>query len=238
MLCVHDAVCRNQLTRRCAIEPERIEHGRGSFLPTMGWHGIPIMDFRETRLEDAFWLNRRESRTNGDLPAPGPAKSLRFMGFAQSLSKLITCSTGQPPGVAPYEEAKLVHCIRGSIFDIAVDLRSDSPTYRQWVGVELTAKQGNMLYVPAGFAHGYQELEDHTEVSYLVSSLTNQRPTAAFFGMTRRLGLHGPLGNPGLFGRRIAIGRFRRPMFNWTTQYAPIEPQPVSYQADDASRGG
>lgn len=71
--------------------------------------------------------------------------------------------------VAPYEEAKLVRCIRGVIFDVIIDLRPDSGTYREWLGVELTADNRRMLYVPEGFAHGYQTLVDDTEVFYQVS---------------------------------------------------------------------
>lgn len=69
----------------------------------------------------------------------------------------------------PYEEVKLVRCIRGSIFDVIIDLRPGSPTFKQWVGVELTATNRQMLYVPKGFAHGFQTLEDDTEVFYHVS---------------------------------------------------------------------
>jgi dTDP-4-dehydrorhamnose 3,5-epimerase len=69
----------------------------------------------------------------------------------------------------PHEEVKLVRCIRGSILDVIIDLRPDSPTYLQWVGVELTAANRQMLYVPRGFAHGFQTLEDDTEVFYHVS---------------------------------------------------------------------
>ena len=71
--------------------------------------------------------------------------------------------------LAPHREVKVVRCTRGSIYDVIVDLRSDSATYKQWVGVELTADNGKQLYVPTGFAHGYQTLEDSSEVSYQVS---------------------------------------------------------------------
>ena len=71
--------------------------------------------------------------------------------------------------VAPYEEIKLMRCIRGAIFDVILDLRPESPTYKQWLGVELTADNHRMLYVPGGFAHGYQSLVDDTEVFYPVS---------------------------------------------------------------------
>ena len=68
----------------------------------------------------------------------------------------------------PYEEAKLVWCIRGAIHDVILDLRPSSPSYKKWIAVELTAANRKMLYVPEGFAHGYQTLEDDTEVSYQI----------------------------------------------------------------------
>ncbi len=71
---------------------------------------------------------------------------------------------------APHQEAKLVRCTDGAVFDVMVDLRPDSPTHKQWVGVELSQENHRMLYVPEGFAHGYQSLRDQTEVFYLVSS--------------------------------------------------------------------
>lgn len=71
--------------------------------------------------------------------------------------------------LAPYAEAKLVRCTRGAIFDVMVDLRKDSSTYKQWFGTELTADSYRMLYIPEGFAHGYMTLEDNTDVMYHVS---------------------------------------------------------------------
>jgi dTDP-4-dehydrorhamnose 3,5-epimerase len=67
---------------------------------------------------------------------------------------------------APHGEAKLVRCVRGAIFDVAVDLRSDSPTFRAWHGVELSATRVRALYIPVGLAHGFQTLADDTEVLY------------------------------------------------------------------------
>jgi dTDP-4-dehydrorhamnose 3,5-epimerase len=69
----------------------------------------------------------------------------------------------------PFAEAKLVRCTRGAIWDVIVDVRPDSPTQRQWLGVELTAENYRMLYVPEGFAHGFLTLVDDVEVSYQVS---------------------------------------------------------------------
>lgn len=71
--------------------------------------------------------------------------------------------------VAPYQEAKTVRCTRGAIYDVIIDLRKDSATYKQWIGVELTADNYKMLYVPEDFGHGFITLEDNTEVTYQVS---------------------------------------------------------------------
>ena len=73
----------------------------------------------------------------------------------------------------PYEETKLVRCTLGAICDVIVDLRSSSETFKQWVSVELTAHNGKMLYVPEGFAHGFQTLEDNTEIFYQMSEFYN-----------------------------------------------------------------
>jgi len=68
-----------------------------------------------------------------------------------------------------YEETKLVRCTRGAIYDVIVDLRKGSPTYCQWISPELTSDNRRMLFVPEGYAHGFQTLTDATEVCYQVS---------------------------------------------------------------------
>ena len=68
--------------------------------------------------------------------------------------------------VEPHGEPKLVRCTRGAVFDVIVDLRPDSPTHRDWYGVELSPDNGRMLYVPVGVAHGFQTLADGSEVGY------------------------------------------------------------------------
>ena len=70
---------------------------------------------------------------------------------------------------APHEEAKLVRCTRGVMWDVAVDLRPDSPTRHRWHAVELTQENGLALFIPEGFAHGFQTLVDATEVLYAMS---------------------------------------------------------------------
>lgn len=67
-------------------------------------------------------------------------------------------------------EVKLVRCVRGAVYDVIVDMRPNSPTHLEWIGVELTPRELRMVYVPTGFAHGFQTLVDDTEVNYLVSA--------------------------------------------------------------------
>jgi dTDP-4-dehydrorhamnose 3,5-epimerase len=72
--------------------------------------------------------------------------------------------------IDPAPEAKLIRCTRGSMFDVALDLRHDSKTLGKWFGAELSAENGCMLYVPEGCAHGYQTLEENTEMYYMTSA--------------------------------------------------------------------
>ena len=75
---------------------------------------------------------------------------------------------------APFCEVKLVKCIAGAIFDVIVDIRAGSPTFLQWVGVELSAENKRMMYVPKGFAHGFQSLSEYSEITYMVSAFYNK----------------------------------------------------------------
>jgi dTDP-4-dehydrorhamnose 3,5-epimerase len=77
----------------------------------------------------------------------------------------------------PALEAKLVRCTRGAMFDVVLDLRTASPSYGKWYGTELTAENGRMLYLPEGCVHGYQTLEDNTEMHYMASEVYT--PSAA-----------------------------------------------------------
>lgn len=71
--------------------------------------------------------------------------------------------------INPYDETKLVRCTRGKIFDVILDLRPQSTTFKKWIGIELSANNYKILYIPEGFAHGFQTLEDNTEVFYQIS---------------------------------------------------------------------
>jgi dTDP-4-dehydrorhamnose 3,5-epimerase len=76
--------------------------------------------------------------------------------------------------LSPYAQTKLVRCTRGSIWDVAVDLRKSSITYLQWFGIELNATNKKMLLIPQGFAHGFITLDDNTEVQYKVDNIYNK----------------------------------------------------------------
>jgi dTDP-4-dehydrorhamnose 3,5-epimerase len=71
--------------------------------------------------------------------------------------------------IAPHEETKVARCVRGAIYDVIIDLRPESPTFTRWLATKLTADNYQMIYIPEGFAHGFQTLEDNTEVLYQMS---------------------------------------------------------------------
>jgi dTDP-4-dehydrorhamnose 3,5-epimerase len=94
----------------------------------------------------------------------------------------------------PFAQAKLIRCTRGAIFDVAVDIRPTSPTYRQWAGAELSAENGDQLFVPAGFAHGYLTLTPDCEVMYKVDTLYTPQADAGFIWDDPDVGIAWPEG--------------------------------------------
>lgn len=93
----------------------------------------------------------------------------------------------------PHAEAKLVRCVRGAIYDVIVDIRPQSPAYLRWYGTELTADNHDMLYIPAGFAHGFQTLEDATEVQYEMTEFYTPAVESGFRYDDPRIGIHWPV---------------------------------------------
>lgn len=137
------------------------------------------MFFIETKLKGAFVIKlEKYSDDRGFFSRAWCQKEFKEQGinsrFVQAnigFSKNSGTIRGIHYQIAPFEEAKLVRCIRGAIFDVVLDLRPELPSFKQWFGVELSDENRKMLYVPEGCAHGYQTLVDNTEVFYQVSQV-------------------------------------------------------------------
>jgi dTDP-4-dehydrorhamnose 3,5-epimerase len=135
------------------------------------------MIFTETKLKEAFIIElelRKDERgffartwCKKEFEEHGLVSNIAQSNF--SFSKKTGTLRGMHYQAAPFEETKTIRCIRGAIYDVIIDLRPTSSTYRQWVAVELTEDNYKMLYVPKGFAHGFQTLTEDVEVIYHVS---------------------------------------------------------------------
>jgi dTDP-4-dehydrorhamnose 3,5-epimerase len=123
------------------VEPELIEDDRGFFGRTWSAEEFSEHGLNPNIAQCNTSLNRRKG-------------TLRGMHYQ----------------IPPHEEAKLVRCTAGAIYDVIVDLRPGSPTWAQWIAVELTSQNRLMVYVPEGFAHGFQTLADNSEVCYQMSA--------------------------------------------------------------------
>lgn len=135
------------------------------------------MIFKETDLQGAYVIELEEFRDERGFFARAwcqkefndHALNSRVVQANLSYNEKKATLRGMHYQVAPHEESKLVRCIKGAIFDVIIDMRPESSTYKDWIGVELSSENRKMLYVPEGFAHGFQTLEDHTEVFYQVT---------------------------------------------------------------------
>ncbi len=123
------------------IEASSYEDNRGSFTR---WFCPQILQ--------SIWQNRQIAQINHSVNKN--ARTLRGLHFQY----------------APHQEAKLVRCIKGRVWDIAIDLRKGSNTFLQWYGQELTPQNKKMIMIPEGFAHGFQTLEDNSELLYIHSA--------------------------------------------------------------------
>ena len=135
------------------------------------------MQFTETKLSGAFVvdLERREDE-RGFFARAWCAQEFEARGLNPRLAQCNLSFNRQRGTVrgmhyqaAPFAEAKLVRCIRGALYDVIIDLRPQSPTFKHWAAMELTAENRRALYVPEGLAHGFQTLADNTEVFYQMS---------------------------------------------------------------------
>jgi len=123
------------------IEPEKLEDERGFFARTWSADEFSAKRLNSPLVQCNTSWNKRK----------GTVRGMHF----------------QDP---PHQEAKLVRCTAGALYDVVVDLRRESPTWGQWFGIELSRENLRMIFVPEGFAHGYQTLVDDTDVFYQVST--------------------------------------------------------------------
>ena len=137
------------------------------------------MRFTETKLAGVYVIGPHRFEDERGFLAPSfSAKEFAARGLASvfvenniSYSEGRGTIRGMHYQAAPYGQAKLVRCTRGAVFDVAIDLRAESQTFKQWSGVELSAENRSMLYLPPDCGHGYQTLVDDTEVFYMVSEV-------------------------------------------------------------------
>jgi len=127
------------------VEPERLHDVRGFFASTWSQRDFKALGLNPNLVECNISFNNQRG-------------TLRGMHFQ----------------IAPHEQVKLVRCTRGSVYDVIIDLRHESPSSKQWIAVELTAENRKALYIPGGLAHGFQTLEDNTEVFYQMSEVYAQ----------------------------------------------------------------
>ena len=137
--------------------------------------------FTETKLKGAFVVDPQKfDDDRGFLSRSYSATEFESLGLNPriaecniSFSKKRYTVRGMHFQKPPFAQAKLVRCTKGAVYDVIIDLRPDSPTFKQWIGEELTAENRRMLYVPEGFAHGFQTLEENSEVFYQISVAYN-----------------------------------------------------------------
>lgn len=128
------------------------------------------------------------------------AEELAAAGWTMPVAQInhsLTHARGTVRGLhyqrAPYAEMKLVSCVRGEVWDVAVDVRAGSPTFLHWHGERLSASDGTALLIPAGFAHGFQTLSDEAELVYCHSAAYAPDAEAGLHGGDARLGIAWPL---------------------------------------------
>jgi len=136
------------------------------------------MQFQSTSLQDAYLIEPEKrgdargwfARTFCEREFAAHGLETRFVQQNASASAQAGTLRGMHFQKGEHAEVKLIRCVQGAILDVIIDLRPQSPTFKRWEAFELTAQNARQLYVPRGFAHGFQTLTDDVEVSYLVSS--------------------------------------------------------------------
>ena len=169
------------------------------------------MIFRELRIPGAFVIDlERHVDERGSFARVWCARELKAVGIAPSLAQVSLSSNkrrrtlrGMHYSVAPHAEAKVVRCVRGAIYDVLLDLRSESSTHGTWLSEVLTADNGRAVYVPEGVAHGFQTLEDDSDVLYEISEFYDASSARGVRWNDPLFGIHWPDHDP-ILSRRDA----------------------------------
>ena len=162
------------------------------------------MIFQETNLPGVFEIHLKPFRdVRGFFARSFCAREFEAFGLDSTVAQCNTSFNeraatlrGLHFQVPPHEEAKLIRCTRGAIFDVAVDIRPVSRTYLHWHSVELTPDNRKMLFIPRGFAHGFQTLADNSEVSYVMSEFYHAESGRGLRWDDPLLAITWPLANP------------------------------------------
>ena len=161
------------------LEPERIGDERGFFARTWCAREAAVLGLNTVTAQCSVSFNAKRG-------------TLRGMHY-------------QAP---PSEEAKLVRCTAGALYDVLLDVRPGSPTYKQWVAVELTAANHLMVYMPEGVAHGFQTLADDTEVFYQISAFYDDASARGVRWNDPAFKIEWPLGHPTISAKDSAYADF------------------------------
>jgi dTDP-4-dehydrorhamnose 3,5-epimerase len=161
-----------KLTGAFIVDPQRFEDWRGFFALSWSEKEFAAHDLNPRLVECNISFNKKKG-------------TLRGMHYQS----------------APHAQVKLVRCTMGAIYDVAVDLRPASPTFKQWAAVELTAENRRMFYIPEGFAHGFQTLRDGTEVFYQMAQCYHPDSARGVRWDDPAFGIQWPLAEPFILER-------------------------------------
>lgn len=170
--------------------------------------------------DDRGWFSETWSSRSQALPV------IDFVQDNQSLSVAIGTLRGLHYQKEPSAQSKLVRCVRGAIFDVAVDVRPLSPTFGQWVGATLTAERGNQLFIPRGYAHAFMTLEENCEVFYKVDGFYDPQCDAGIAWNDAEIGITWPklYGDPVLSEKDRMLPLLRNADLNFDYDGNPLLP--------------
>ena len=162
------------------------------------------MRFLETKLKDLFIIEFEKSEDErGSFYRIWDKKIFQENGLNDNLVQ-ISISFNKKKGTLrgmhfqkkPFEEAKIVRCTKGKIFDVVIDLRPESKTFMNWASFELDSNESKILYIPEGFAHGFQTLEDNTELVYQISNWYSPEHASGLRWNDNKFQINWPIQNP------------------------------------------